>query len=270
MVIVRHLPSPFQPMIFVERCISLHFELLSFVICLWMIWRCSFVRWRCLSWRKSLLWTSLLRVSFSAEKCNQQGKDLWDFLYWGQNGCSKSYTFFFSLLALGHWEEFRQAIDQKDFPCLRQLYFLICFPASLYEEFEERIVPRFADLPWPLTNLAYHCEEQLLPHYPIFRRTKGVLLLYTSPLEVVCQYTRVIFNHSFAQKCPAINRPSLTWMCNRVESVEQLDITLNNLLGAHVKLLDLHFYGTKVWICSKGKSIGKRSFLCFSDIPFQA
>lgn len=180
-----------------------------------------------------------------------------------------------SSVAPGHWEEFRQAVQQKDFPCLGEFYFLICFPAHLYEEFEETVVQTFAHLPWPLTNLGYHCEEQILPYYSIFRATKGVLLLYTSPLQILSQYTRVIFNHAFAQNCAVINGRSVKWMCNRVDDVPQLNATLNRLTSGHVKLLDLHFCGTEVRISSRGKNIDDCFFVCFcrhffrTTAPFQ-
>ena len=141
---------------------------------------------------------------------------------------SKRNSICFSFVALRHWEEFRLVVHQKDFPSLREFYFVICFPAHLYEQFQKTIVNTF-DLPWPLNNLAYHREEQLLPHYAIDKVTKRVLLFYTSPLDILLQYTSVIFNHSFAQYSTNINRRSVKWMCNQIDNLPQLKTTLKKL-----------------------------------------
>ena len=67
----------------------------------------------------------------------------------------------FSFLALIHCEEFRQIVNNKHLPYLKEFYFLIYFPGHLYEAFQKTIVNIY-DVTWPFNNLAYHLDEQLV------------------------------------------------------------------------------------------------------------
>ncbi|CAF1301281.1 unnamed protein product [Adineta steineri] len=146
---------------------------------------------------------------------------------------------------LVHYEELRQIINHKRIPCLKEFYFLICFPEHVYEEFQKTIVNTF-DSTWPFNNLAYHIEEQLLRFYNIDKKTKRVILFYTSPLHMLLQYTRTVFNHSFAQYSRQINRRCMRWKCNEVDNLTQLTTTFNKLAAGYVDTLILEFYEMKV------------------------
>lgn len=149
-----------------------------------------------------------------------------------------------------HCEEFRQIINHKHLPSLKEFYFCICFPGHLYEAFQKTIVNIY-DVTWPFNNLAYHLDEQLVSKYVYEKVTKRVLLFYTTPLDVLLQYTRAIFNHSFAQYSTQINRRSIEWICNKIDSLTQMTVTFNKLASGHLDTLHLHFYETKVSIQMK-------------------
>ena len=159
-------------------------------------------------------------------------------------------TICFSFVALTHCEEFRQIINHKHLPSLKEFYFFICFPGHLYEAFQKTIVNIY-DVTWPFNNLAYHLDEQLVSKYVYEKVTKRVLLFYTTPLDVLLQYTRAVFNHSFAQYSTQINRHSIEWICNKIDSLTQMTATFNKLASGRLDTLHLHFYETKVSIQMK-------------------
>jgi len=151
----------------------------------------------------------------------------------------------FSFLALVHYEELRQIVNHKHLPCLKEFYFLICFPEHLYEEFQKTIVDTY-DVTWPFNNLAHHIEDQLVPFYEVYKKTKRFILFYTFPLDILLQYTRTNHNHSFAQFSRQINRHCIRWMCNEIDSLTQLTTTFNKLATGYVDTLVLEFYEMKV------------------------
>ncbi|CAF3855020.1 unnamed protein product [Rotaria sordida] len=148
---------------------------------------------------------------------------------------------------LMHCEEFCQIINHKHLPCLKEFYFLIYFPGHLYEAFE-KIIVNIYDVTCFFNNLAYHLDEQVVSINCFENVTKSVLLFYTSPLDVLLQYTRTIHNHSFAQYSTQINRRSIKWICNKIDSLNQLTTTFNKLASGHLNTLYLEFYKTKTFI----------------------
>ncbi|CAF3565585.1 unnamed protein product, partial [Rotaria sp. Silwood2] len=145
---------------------------------------------------------------------------------------------------LMHCEEFCQIINHKHLPSWKEFYFLIYFPGHLYEVFE-KIIVKIYDVTWSFNNLAYHLDEQVVSINSFENVTKSVLLFYTSPLDVLLQYTRTIHNHSFAQYLTQINRRSIKWICNKIDSLNQLTTTFNKLASGHLDTLHLQFYETK-------------------------
>jgi hypothetical protein len=120
----------------------------------------------------------------------------------------------------------------------------------LYDTFQNTIFNTY-DVTWPFKNLAYHLDEQVVSDYLYNKVTKTVLLFYTFPLDVLLQYKCSVHNHSFTQYSTRINRRSIEWMCNKIDNLDQLAITLNKLASGHVNTLYLHFYETKVSIKTK-------------------
>lgn len=115
----------------------------------------------------------------------------------------------------------------------------------MYETFQKTIFNTY-HVTWPFNNVAFHLDEQLVSNYLYKKVTKKALLFYTSPLDMLLKYTRVVYNHSFAQYSTHINRRSIEWKCNKADSLNQLAFTLNKLAGGHLDVLYLHFYKMKV------------------------
>ncbi|CAF1499216.1 unnamed protein product [Adineta ricciae] len=127
---------------------------------------------------------------------------------------------------LEHYEEFRQIINRKYLPCLKQFHFLLRFPEYLHEEFQQK--------------------EQDLPCYGICKKKTRVILLYTLPLDILLQYTCIIYSHSFAQHSLQINRDRIGWKCNEIHNVTQFTDTFNKLATGYVDTLVVQFYEMKV------------------------
>ncbi|CAF1411160.1 unnamed protein product [Adineta ricciae] len=162
---------------------------------------------------------------------------------------------------LEHYEEFRQIINRKYLPCLTQFHFLLRFPEHLHEEFQQSIANRF-DITWPFNNLDYHTEEQDLPCYGIYKKKTRVILLYTLPLDILLQYTCIIYNHSFAQHSMQINRDRIGWKCNEIHSVTQFTDTFSKLTTGYVDTLVLQFCEMKKFL-QNNQSFSTWSFLRF-------
>ena len=77
---------------------------------------------------------------------------------------------------------------------------------------------------WPFNNIGYHLDEQII--FEDFNGKivmKTVLLFYTCPFDLVLQYTRTVRNHSFTKHSNIIQQRSIEWICDKIDSLNQLE-----------------------------------------------
>ncbi|CAF4014703.1 unnamed protein product [Rotaria magnacalcarata] len=145
---------------------------------------------------------------------------------------------------LANLDEFRRVVDHNHLPALKHLYFLFCFPEN-FNEILNIYLMKYGNT-WPFNNIGYHLDDQLISedcNGKILMKT--VLLFYTYPFDILQQYIRTVHNHSFAKHSNIIRQRSIEWICNKIDSLNQLSTTLNILAGGHLNTLHLHYYKMK-------------------------
>ncbi|CAF3475682.1 unnamed protein product [Rotaria socialis] len=148
---------------------------------------------------------------------------------------------------LANLDEFRRVVDHNHLPALKHLYFLLCFPGN-FNEILNIYLMKYGNI-WPFNNIGYHLDEQLISEDCNGKTLmKTVLLFYTHPFDILQQYIRTVHNHSFTKHSNIIQQRSIEWICNKIDSLNQLSTTLNILAGGHLKTLHLHYYKMKTSI----------------------